>query len=93
MHDSVLIECPLPEAQEQVRMAKQCMIDAGDYIVGEGIKVDVDIFYDNFKPKENDQKIFNMLFEEIRKYRAAENLKYGQLPSQNMVRGTNINVI
>tara|TARA_B110001454_G_C12717916_1_gene433382 strand:+ start:805 stop:2661 length:1857 start_codon:yes stop_codon:yes gene_type:complete len=93
VHDSVLIECPLPEAQEQVRMAKQCMIDAGDYIIGEGIKVDVDIFYDNFKPKENDQKIFNMLFEEIRKYRSTENLKYGQLPSQNMVRGTNINVI
>jgi hypothetical protein len=93
VHDSVLIECPLPEVQEQVSIAKQCMIDAGNYIIGDGIKVDVDIFYDNFKPKEQDQKIFNIVFEEIKKYRADEILKHGQVLSQNMDRGTNINVI
>jgi len=88
-----LIECPLPEVQEQVRIAKQCMIDAGNYIIGDGIKVDVDIFYNNFKPKDHDQKIFNTIFEEIKKYKADENLKHGQVLSRNMVRGTNINVI
>tara|TARA_R100001086_G_scaffold236568_2_gene160056 strand:- start:1266 stop:3122 length:1857 start_codon:yes stop_codon:yes gene_type:complete len=93
VHDSVLIECPLPEVQEQVRIAKQCMIDAGNYIIGDGIKVDVDIFYNNFKPKDHDQKIFNTIFEEIKKYKADENLKHGQVLSRNMVRGTNINVI
>jgi len=93
VHDSILIECPLPEVQEQVGIAKQCMIDAGNYIIGDGIKVDVDIFYDNFKPKEQDQKIFNIVFEEIKKYKADEILKHGQVLSQNIVRGTNINVI
>jgi len=93
VHDSVLIECPLPEVQEQVQIAKQCMIDAGNYIIGDGIKVDVEIFYNNFEPDAHDQKIFNTIFEEIKKYRADENLKHGQVPTGNMDRGTNINVI
>jgi len=93
VHDSVLIECPLPEVQEQVRMAKQCMIDAGDYIIGKGIKVDVDIFYNNFKPDARDQKVFNTVFKEIEKYRTTENLKHGQVLSRNIGRGTTINVI
>jgi len=88
VHDSFLIECPLPEAQEQVGIAKQCMIDAGNYIIGNGIKVDVDIFYDNFKPKEQDQKIFNLVFEEIEKYKSdIKKIKCGQVKSQNMARG------
>ena len=48
-------------------IAKQCMIDAGTYILGTGIKVDADIhYYDNFKQDEEDQKIFDLIFEEIR---------------------------
>ena len=39
--------------------------------------IDGDIFYDNFKPKKDDQKIFNIVFEEIEKYKANENLKLG----------------
>ena len=93
MHDSVLIECPLPEVQEQVRIAKQCMIRAGDYIIGEGIKVDVDIHHRNFDPEPQDQKIFDTIFEEIEKYKSDQKIKYGQVPSQNMDRGININVI
>ena len=49
VHDSFLIECQLPELNEQIRIAKQCMIDAGTYIVGaEGMQVDVEIHRGNF---------------------------------------------
>ena len=89
IHDAFLIECPLPELQEQNRIAKQCMIDAGTCILDKGIKVDVTIHYGNYKQeRESDQKIFDIIFEEIKKYkRSFKNLKYGRDASQNMVRG------
>jgi hypothetical protein len=87
VHDSVLIECPLPELDEQVRVAKQCMIDAASYVVGgTGIMVDVSVHKGNFKPKEEDQKIFNTIFEEIEKYKADQKIKCGQVQSQNVDR-------
>ena len=91
VHDSVLIECPLPELDEQVRVAKQCMMDAGTYILGvEGIQVDVEIHKGNFKPKKDSQKIFNTIFEEIEKYKADQKIKCGQVKSQNVDRGVYI---
>lgn len=89
VHDAFLIECPLPELHEQIRIAKQCMIDAGTYILEKGIKVDVTIHYNNWKQeRESDQKIFETIFEEIKKYkRNFKDLKHGQDESQNIVRG------
>ena len=87
VHDSFLIECQLPELNEQIRIAKQCMIDAGTYIVGaEGMQVDVEIHRGNFKPDEADQKIFDTIFEEIEKYKADQKIKRGQVTSQNVDR-------
>ena len=82
VHDSVLIECPLPELDEQIRIAKQCMIDAGTYIVGlEGIQIDVEVHKGNYKPEPSDQKIFDTIFEEIKKYKLEEKIKCGQVKS------------
>ena len=91
VHDSILIECQLPELEDEVRVAKQCMIDAGTYILDEGIKVEADIHYGNFKQEAEDQKIFDLIFEEISNYKKElKNLKHVQVESHNMVRGINI---
>ena len=80
VHDSFLIECQLPELNEQIRIAKQCMIDAGTYIVGaEGMQVDVEIHRGNFKPEPADQELFNLIFEEIEKYKTSQKLNQGQV--------------
>ena len=87
VHDSFLIECQLPELNEQIRIAKQCMIDAGTYIVGaEGMQVDVEIHRGNFKPEPADQELFNLIFEEIEKYKTSKKLNQGQVTYPNKVR-------
>jgi len=87
VHDSFLIECQLPELNEQIRIAKQCMIDAGTYIVGaEGMQVDVEIHRGNFKPEPADQELFNLIFEEIKKYKTNQKLNQGQVTYPNKVR-------
>jgi hypothetical protein len=87
VHDSFLIECQLPELNEQIRIAKQCMIDAGTYIVGaEGMQVDVEIHRGNFKPEPADQELFNLIFEEIEKYKTSQKLNQGQVTYPNKVR-------
>ena len=84
---SSLIECQLPELNEQIRIAKQCMIDAGTYIVGaEGMQVDVEIHRGNFKPEPADQELFNLIFEEIEKYKTSQKLNQGQVTYPNKVR-------
>ena len=80
VHDSFLIECQLPELNEQIRIAKQCMIEAGTYIVGaEGMQGDVEIHRGNFKPEPADQELFNLIFEEIEKYKTSQKLNQGQV--------------
>ena len=87
VHDSFLIECQLPELNEQIRIAKQCMIDAGTYIVGaEGMQVDVEIHRGNFKPEPADQELFNLIFEEIEKYKTSQKLNQDQVTYPNKVR-------
>ena len=87
VHDSFLIECQLPELNEQIRIAKQCMIDAGTYIVGaEGMQVDVEIHRGNFKPEPADQELFNLIFEEIEKYKTSQKLNQGQVTYPTKVR-------
>ncbi len=79
VHDAFLIECPIPELNEQIRIARQCMIDAAEQIVGGKIGVEHDVYYGNFTQKKKDQDVFDMIFEEIKKY------KQGQVSSQNVV--------
>ena len=87
VHDSFLIECQLPELNEQIRIANHCMIDAGTYIVGaEGMQVDVEIHRGNFKPEPADQELFNLIFEEIEKYKTSQKLNQGQVTYPNKVR-------
>ena len=87
VHDSFLIECQLPELKDEVRVAKQCMIDAGTYIVGaEGVQVDVEIHRGHFKPEPADQELFNLIFEEIEKYKTSQKLNHGQVTYSNKVR-------
>lgn len=78
VHDAFLIECPIPELNEQIRIARQCMIDAAEQIVGGTIGVEHDVFYENFTQKKKDQDVFDMIFEEIKKY------KQGRVSSQNV---------
>ena len=35
VHDAFLIECPLPELNEEIRKAKSCMVDAARFVVGD----------------------------------------------------------
>jgi len=94
VHDAFLIECPIPEHKDQIRVAKQCMIDAAEYIVGGKIMVDEEIYFKNCvqlnkqgQPNK-DQEIFDLIFEEINKFKK---LKYSQVPTDKMVRGVTIN--
>ena len=88
VHDAFLIECRLPELHEEIAIAKQCMIDAGTYILGEGIRVDATIHYENFKQEAEDQKIFDLIFREINDFKKnSKNIKRVQEESQNVVRG------
>ena len=62
-----------------------------EHILDEGIKVEADIHYGNFKQEAEDQKIFDLIFEEISNYKKElKNLKHVQVESHNMVRGINI---
>ena len=67
VHDAFLIEAPIPELEDHIRTAKQCMIDAARFIVGGTIQVDAEVHLSNYKQEEEDQKIFDSIFEEIKK--------------------------
>ena len=75
MCDAFLLECTLPELQEQIRAAKKCMIDAAECVledphnIGGTMGVDEDIHFSNFKQKKEDQDIFDTIFDEIDKYK------------------------
>ena len=84
VHDAFLIECPIPELNEQIQIAKQCMVDAAKQIVGGKIGVEHEVHYGNFKQKLKDQEVFDMIFEEIKKY------KDGRVASQNMVKSVTV---
>ena len=84
VHDAFLIECPIPELNEQIRIARQCMTDAAEQIVGGKIGVEHEVYYGNFKQKLKDQEVFDMIFEEIKKY------KDGRVASQNMVKSVTV---
>jgi len=88
IHDAFLIECPIPEHKDQIRIAKEHMIDAAEYIVGGKIMVDQEIHRSNFKQKKNDQAIFDLIFEEIENFK---NRKCSQVPTENMAKGVTIN--
>ena len=91
VHDSILIECQLPELEDEVRVAKQCMIDAASYVVGgAGIKVDTKVHKSNYEPDEEDQKIFNLIFAEIEKYKNNQKINQGQVTYPNKVRSVYI---
>ena len=86
VHDAFLIECPLPELEDQIRIAKRCMIEGARYIVGGTIQVTHETHLSNFKQtgkdgKPNkDQEIFDLIFEEINKHkiRSGAVAKHGQ---------------
>ena len=75
VHDAFLIECPLPELEDQIRIAKRCMIEGARYIVGGTIQVTHETHLSNFKQTgkdgrpNKDQEIFDLIFEEINKYK------------------------
>ena len=85
IHDAFLIECPIPEHRDMIRTAKQCMIDAARHIVGGEIQVDEEIHRGNFKQEPQDQKIFDLIFNEIDKFK---NIKHRQEVTLKVDRGT-----
>ena len=90
VHDAFLIECPIPEHKDQIRIASQLMIDAARHIVGGEIMVDAEIIKNNWIQLDkdgnpnDDQKIFDMIFKKINEYKK---LKGGQVLTDNMGRG------
>jgi len=88
VHDAFLIECPIPEHIDQINIARRCMVEAAEYIVGGTIQVDADIHWGNFKQEAADQEIFNNIFEEINNYKKR---KQGQVSAQSVVKGLSIN--
>jgi len=83
VHDAFLIEVPIPESEDMIAQAKQCMVDAARYIVGGTIMVDVERIKGNYKQKPKYQKIWDLIFEEIEKYKSE--LKHGRVKSQKVV--------
>ena len=84
IHDAFLIECPIPEHRDMIRTAKQCMIDAARHIVGGEIQVDAELHRGNFKQEPQDQKIFDLIFNEIDKFK---NIKHRQEVTLKVDRG------
>jgi len=66
------------------------MVDAARHIVGGTIQVEHDIYYGNFKQDEKDQEIFDLIFDEINKYKKRERIKQGQVSSQKVVMGATV---
>ena len=67
------------------------MIDAASYVVGvAGIKVDTKVHKSNYEPDEEDQKIFNLIFAEIEKYKNNQKINQGQVTYPNKVRSVYI---
>ena len=93
VHDAFLIECPLPELKDQIRIAKRCMVEAARYVVGGTIMVDEEIHYSNFKQLDKNgkpnksQEIFDLIFEEINNFKK---IKQGLVSSQKVVRGVSV---
>ena len=72
VHDAFLIECPIPESEDQIRVAIKCMVDAARCIVGgdEDILVDTEKYFYTFDKKGQDKNnIYKTIFEEIEKYK------------------------
>jgi len=75
IHDAFLIECTVPEMEDQIRVAKNCMIEAAEYVLGDPhniggrMMVDHQVHHENFKQDAADQEIFDLIFEEINKYK------------------------
>ena len=85
VHDAFLIECPIPEHRDQIRIATQHMIDAARHIVGGEILVDAEIITDNWQQEPEDQKLFDIILGEIQKYKTTNK---GQDMNEYMDRGT-----
>ena len=77
VHDAFLIECPIPDQKYIIKETIKHMIDAARHIVGGEIEVDAEIITGNWvqldkKGKPNgDQKLFDVIMGEIKKYKAA----------------------
>ena len=72
VHDAFLIECPIPESEDQIRVAIKCMTDAARYIVGgeNYILVDTEKYFYTFNKQGQDKNgIYKTIFEEINKYK------------------------
>jgi len=72
VHDAFLIECPIPESEDQIRVAIKCMTDAARYIVGgeNNILVDTEKYFYTFNKQGQDKNgIYKTIFEEIDKYK------------------------
>lgn len=94
VHDAFLIECTLPELEDQIRTARRCMIDAAAYIVGGKISVDHEVHTTNFKQEEDDQEIFDTIFNEINKYKKKmATTKFVAKPYESSSRSLYINSI
>ena len=70
VHDAVLISIPKGNHKQEVKRAQKIMEEAAEFVVGGKIRVGIDKIIDpDFELPEQHKKIYNLIFDEIEKYK------------------------
>jgi DNA polymerase I-like protein with 3'-5' exonuclease and polymerase domains len=70
VHDAVLISIPKGNHKQEVKRAQKIMEEAAEFVVGGKIRVGIDKIIDpDFELPEKHKKIYNLIFDEIEKYK------------------------
>ena len=69
VHDALLISVPKGNHKKEVKLAQSIMEQSAEFVIGSKIRVGIEEVDPDFNVSEKDKKIFNLIFDEINKFK------------------------
>ena len=69
VHDALLISIPRGNHKKEVKLAQSIMEQSAEFVIGSKIRVGIEEVDPDFNVSEKDKKIFNLIFDEINKFK------------------------
>ena len=69
VHDALLISVPRGNHKKEVKLAQGIMEQSAEFVIGSKIRVGIEEVDPDFNVSEKDKKIFNLIFDEINKFK------------------------
>ena len=69
VHDALLISVPRGNHKKEVKLAQSIMEQSAEFVIGSKIRVGIEEVDPDFNVSEKDKKIFNLIFDEINKFK------------------------